>query len=133
MSSDNGIYILVLKDEYRVIHTQGIENLWWSFLTMKIEDKMSPTMVFEYFDGEESFKDKESANKRAFDLYDQYDFVEYGIRNLYELKNKTWEDIKKDAKKLAVKEIEVIENMEFEDRKKWTDDLIRLREVLEIQ
>jgi hypothetical protein len=133
MSADNGIYILILKDEYRVIHTQGIENLWWSFLTMKIEDKMSPTMVFEYFDGEESFKDEKSAYERALEIYKKWDYVEYGIRKLYEFRKKTWEDIIKDAKKLAVKEIEVIENMEFKDRKKWTDDLIRLREVLEIQ
>ena len=33
----------------------------------------------------------------------------------------------------ALKEIEVIENMEFKDRKKWKNELIRLEEVLKIQ
>jgi len=32
MSSDNGIYILNMKDQSGVIHTQNIENLWCSDL-----------------------------------------------------------------------------------------------------
>ena len=30
MSADNGIYILKLKDQYRVAHLQAIENIYWS-------------------------------------------------------------------------------------------------------
>lgn len=33
MSADNGIYILKLKDQYRVIEAQAIGNLYWSFST----------------------------------------------------------------------------------------------------
>lgn len=30
MSADNGIYILKLKDQYRVAHHQSVENVYWS-------------------------------------------------------------------------------------------------------
>lgn len=29
MSADNGIYILQTKDGYRVVHAQGIDNIYW--------------------------------------------------------------------------------------------------------
>lgn len=44
MSADNGVYILQLKDQIRVVYTQAIDNLWWTPLERGIlQDKLVPT------------------------------------------------------------------------------------------
>jgi len=112
MSADNGIYILEMKDQARVIHTQNIENLWWSYLSNKEVANMVPTRILEYYGGTESMTIQE-AQEKAKDLYNEImddDFcpiVEYGIQ-IFKT-NKTWEQIVKEAKKLAAREIKVLQ------------------------
>jgi len=130
MSADNGIYLLELKDEYRIIHAQGIENLWWSFEIMGLGQNMIPTRVIEYFDGSISFNNKKDALEHAKELSKDCDFLEYGIRVLHEFKHKTWKEVIVDAKRLARKEIEIIENMEKKEQRRWKFDIVQLKEIL---
>jgi hypothetical protein len=101
MSADNGIYILEMKDQARVIHTQAIENLWWSDITNQMEDEMVSSSIVEYY-GEVPPMTLEEAKVKAFELYEKAmgdDFcpvVEYGIQTFYI--NKTWDEIVKEAK-----------------------------------
>ena len=55
MSADNGIYILKTpKDnnegfEYRVIHSQAIENIYWDDVNGYDYDDPNPVILLDYF------------------------------------------------------------------------------------
>ena len=112
MSADNGIYILEMKDQARVIHAQAIENLWWSDLSNREVTNMVPTRIVEYYGSAEPMTIDEAYDK-AKDIYDEImndDFcpiVEYGICR-FKIK-KTWVQIVKEAKRLAPREIKVLQ------------------------
>lgn len=90
MSADDGIYILQspVEDyscfEYRVIHAQAIENLYWCEDDKDSADEIQPEMLMEYFGSSEVFWDKHKAWVKVFqlekDMKDEYGFgPEYGI------------------------------------------------------
>jgi len=110
MSADNGIYILEMKDQARVIHTQNIENLWWSYTSDVETDNFVPTRIVEYYGGANPMTLQE-AQDEAHRLYkdildDDFGICEYGIQHF--TINKTWEEIVKEAKELAPKEMVAI-------------------------
>ena len=69
MSADNGIYILKTKDQYRVTHTQAIENVYWeydsryAYYINERTNKLVPTRVVEYWGGCRYTRNPETAYK----------------------------------------------------------------------
>ena len=121
MSADNGVYILkTLDNQYRVIDTQNIENLWWSYLKNGFDDNPVPTRIIEYYYGVPSMNHDE-ANIEAEKRYEELAFCEYGIQTIKI--NKTWKEIISEAKSLAKEEIEAIENSyDYKKDKEFYDE-----------
>jgi hypothetical protein len=133
MSADNGIYILKMKDQSRVIHAQAIENLYWSMVDMKEVPDLVPTRIIEYY-GHVSPMSSDECQKKAFamekDILDD-DFcpiLEYGICTLEV--NKTWNEIVSDAKELIEKEISHVQSLPENKKNIWIKQLENLREVI---
>ena len=134
MSADNGIYILNLKDQSRVIHSQCIEDLCWSFLTFELINDFVPTRVIERYVGTTPLTRKE-AQDEAFKMEKEIlsdDFcpiLEYGI-NSFDL-DKTWEEVVKEAKELAVLELQSIEKNKTR-RNDWDYEIEELNRILKM-
>lgn len=110
MSADNGIYILKCKDQYRVAHLQGIDNIshslidgYWSY------NRLVPTRVVEMFGGCKYTINYDMALRIANNWNSSLPICEYGVNVLKY--NKTWKHIVEDAKKYAVKELELLRSM----------------------
>ena len=127
MSADNGIYILKTKDQYRVIHAQAIDNLSWSHIKRNSQREMISTRIVEYYGNSRYTRDVEIAQKVAFAMSKRYPVLEYGISILRI--NKTWNQIIKEAKELAPKEIEVLKSR---NDGRWDWDIERLEEILKM-
>lgn len=135
MSADNGIYILNLKDQSRVIHAQAIDNLWWSFLDFNSAEDFVPTRIFQYYNNALPLT-KEEAQKKAFEMEHEIlsdDFcpiLEYGICD-FDI-DKTWEELVWEAKELAPKEIASIKAQDDWDRKKdwYKPEIKMLKEII---
>ena len=125
MSADNGIYILKTKDQYRVVHAQAIENLWWSYIDMDNQDEIVPTRIMEYYNDSLVFTDETKIQKVAHIILKNFPYVEYGIQTIEV--NKTWDEIVNEAKELAPKEIEAIKN---NNDGRWEYSLRRLEKIL---
>ena len=134
MSSDNGIYILNLKDQSRVIHAQAIDNLWWSFVTFDSNsDTFVPTRLVEYFGGATP-RTKSATKRKAFAMADDYPILEYGI-SVFDI-DKTWEELVYEAKELAELEIKAIKARpieEWKNKSSWyADEIGKLHDILRI-
>jgi len=103
MSADNGIYILKTKDQYRVIHAQAIENLYYSHIN-PYNSELVPTRIIEYYGDCRHTRDFDKAMKIATVMERRSGYTEYGIKIFHV--NKTWNQIVREAKSLALKEIE---------------------------
>ena len=125
MSADNGIYILKTKDQYRIIHAQAIENLWWSYIHKESQDDIIPTRILEYYNDSPIFTDEAKVQKVAFSMLNNFPYVEYGIQTIRV--NRTWDEIVNEAKELAPKEIEAIKN---NNDGRWEYSLRRLEKIL---
>lgn len=90
MSSDNGIYILKTKHpkdeskfEFRVIHAQAIENIYWDAkLGKETFSEVVPEEAASYFGQAEVFTNASAADMHASNLADECTYLEYGIRTL---------------------------------------------------
>jgi hypothetical protein len=102
MSADNGIYILKCKDQNRVIHTQAIENLHWSYITQNSQEYLVPTRIIEYFGTSKFTRDIRKAVNVAQIMAKNYPILEYGIQIIP--CEKTWKQIEREAKLIAVEE-----------------------------
>ncbi len=107
MSADNGIYILVLKDQCKVIHTQAIENLYWSHLTKSSNSEPNSARVVEYF-YEQPALTLEEARNIAFEIEKEimesdHPVLEYGISSIKI--DKTWKELVTEAKEIAKLEL----------------------------
>ncbi len=126
MSADNGIYILKTKDQYRVIHAQAIDNLWYSHFTKSnVSEEMVPTRIVDYFGDCKYTRNQKLARKIASNMANHTSILEYGIIE-FEI-NKTWSQIIKEAKEVAQKEIDVI-NQKNDSR--WNYDIKNLKKIL---
>ena len=106
MSADNGIYILKLKDQYRVAHLSAIDNVYYCEMA-SVEDneyacrnhKLIPTRVVEMWGDckyTRNFKKAlEIANKWCSSLF----VCEYGVNVI--TCNQTWEELLIDATAFA--------------------------------
>jgi len=105
MSSDNGIYILKTKPagnvyvvpdeenssisegfmvrpdtfEYRVVHAQCIENLYYDVATGQHNQDFTPEDAYMYFKECQVFYDEGKASAYAFRLAEQHPILEYGV------------------------------------------------------
>jgi len=131
MSADNGIYILNLKDQSRVIHAQAIENLWWSFVTFDSDsDEMIPTRVVDYYRNAAPMTRRE-AQDTAFKMEEDYIILEYGI-STFNI-DKTWDELVERAKRVASLEIKTITSRpaeEWERKSDWFGDEIKILEEI---
>lgn len=82
MSSDDGTYILALKDGYKVSQFHAIENLLNNLecVIMAFEDKIL-------------WNSQERASNYAFTLEEKR-LTEYGVLIFDNYKDKTWEELK---------------------------------------
>lgn len=126
MSADNGIYILDLKDQSRVIHAQAIDNLWWSYIDNDTVDQMVLPRVVEYFGNCEPL-DKEQSRVRAEELADDTSILEYGI-NIFSI-DQTWNSVCEESQKIAMKELEYILAIPNFQRSFYLSELEALLEV----
>lgn len=130
MSADNGVYILKTKDQYRVIETQAIENIYFSFIEPeKLGNHIIPTRVLEYWGNCRYTFNQETAMRVADrilkSVIEDYGVCEYGIR-IFEY-DKPWKKIVQDAKCLAKLELEKIASFEgcyYDNVRKQLNDII---------
>lgn len=157
MSADNGIYIIHFLDQSRVIHTQAIDNLWWSFETFSstlstydgddwVEqmihisnqkgsssnvDKMVPTRIVEYYSGAKPMT-RQKALDWAFKKEEEIlsdDFCPILEYGIVEYEsNKTWNEIVLEALELLPREIDSLEMNNADGR--WNYEIDILKEML---
>jgi hypothetical protein len=126
MSADNGIYILECKDQYRVIHAMAIDNLWYSHINEN-NNQLVPTRIVNYFGKSKYTRDINMARNIAFSMAKRQPILEYGINSI-EIKDKTWNQIVREAKELAPLEIKAIQERGNDGR--WDWNIQRLEEVI---
>lgn len=125
MSADNGVYILKTKDQYRVIHAQAIENLYWSHLQGgRMMRELVSTRIVEYYAHTRYTRDFEKAMKVANAIARGCYILEYGIKTFYV--NKTWRQIVSEAKGIAPIEIETLKNR----KGSWKYDIEELEKII---
>lgn len=134
MSADNGIYLLEMKDQWRVIHAQAIENLHWSNIDNDYADDYNSVRIVELY-RKVTPMNEEEALKEAQRLYEEImddDFcpiLEYGIVHLFV--DKTWSEIIDEAKELIPQEIESIKLYnDYEPKRRYYKNEIKLLEKL---
>lgn len=117
MSADNGIYILQTKDQYRVVHLQAIENIYWSFIDGDWRNKdykkrkYVPTRVIEMWGDCKYTRSRGVALEIAYNMASKLPICEYGV-NIIKY-NKTWRQITYDATNYAKREIDYIKKNEI--------------------
>lgn len=84
MSADNTIVILKSpKDddfEYRVLHCQGVDNIYWNDEKEDYDDEPYAPNLIEYFQACDVMNNETDAFKIACDMDQRVSYVEYGIR-----------------------------------------------------
>jgi len=130
MSADNGIYVLKLKDQYRVIEAQAIDNIGWSFLTFTEGREIVPTRLVEYYGTSKYTRNFDMAMRIATLMLKHSPVCEYGIQIIK--CDKTWDQVVREAKELAPMEIKSIEEASCDGRGVWDYDLRKLKEFMEV-
>lgn len=136
MSADNGIYILCLKDQFRVIHTQGIDNLYWDDEKLIQTNNPQPKQVVDYYKDAFIFSTETAATAFASSMLRALTICEHGVSTI-ELKQHTWNDLVKlsidhlefDAAIITL--IDKIFNIAWNSTYKWepTNYKVAYREV----
>lgn len=129
MSADNGIYILKTKDhQYRVIHAQAIDKLYYSFINFGNSEDLVSTRIVEYYGKSEYTCNIDMARNIAFNMA-RKTHVEYGVNEI--IVDKTWKQIVKEAKELALLEIEFIKKKN-DIHGIWNYEISRLEEIIKM-
>jgi len=89
MSSINGIYILKLLDQSRVIEVQAFEYIYWSYVN-KHNYNYLPINILRYFKNSEPMTHNK-AEEIALELGKSCTILEYGIKTM--IVNKTWDEV----------------------------------------
>jgi len=85
MSADNGIYILeTIGPEFRVIHTGGIDSLYFNWFTGEPTENPDVLIVNAraWWFGAQVFISEEEACNLANEMYNKVEFTEYGISKI---------------------------------------------------
>jgi hypothetical protein len=93
MSADNGIYILITPiphmdlKQYRVVHCQNIEDIYWDSEKKREVDEIQPDMLREKFGNVEPFTNESAARNLAFEMARKVEAeghgLEYGISEIH--------------------------------------------------
>lgn len=126
MSADNGVYILECKDQFRVAHLQAIDNIRWSFIEKQSQQLPVPTRVVEMFGKVKYTRSRDTALRVASAILGSLPVCEYGIN--YININKRWNTVVREAKDLAIKELESIEGV-----REWDYEKEQILELLNSQ
>lgn len=94
MSADNGVYILQLKDQYRVKHLQAIDNLFWDDEGCMMND-IVPLRAVKMFGSCRYTRNFDTAVKIASYILRELSTCEYGIQIIP--CNKKWKQILREA------------------------------------
>ena len=134
MSADNIVWILKLRDEYRVKYMGAPDNIYFSFITFSTESTPIFTRIIEYFEDAESFNNLDDASRAAWKIFDDYRFVEYGVTPI-DLQNYSWQDIQKLAVPLAVAEILSISDKGYWGKKEdwYSEEIAKLEKFLNVR
>lgn len=120
---NSGIYILRLKGEYRVTYIPNVENLNWSFLSLAVEKSFIPTRLYEWYTNSTICVGYKDAIKAAIDIKRRCKSKIFIIQV-----NKTWQDITEEARCLAEKELEVLQEI---DDGRWSSAMENLLHIKE--
>jgi len=101
--TNSGIYILRLKDQFRVAYVPNTENLYWSFATMSVENRLVPTRLLEHYGTGEGCGYK-TIIKKAVEMKQR---IHASIKFIYY--GQTWEELLYEAQILADVEIASIQ------------------------
>lgn len=126
LSADNGIYILQTKDQYRVIETIAVENLWWDYEGLRTREDVVPTRLIEYYGDCKYTRDETTALKIAASMFRRTPMCEYGIKFIR--CNKFWRNIVKEGKEHAAKELAYLQEHKRDDR--WVYAISTLQNIL---
>jgi len=107
------IYSLRLKNEIRNIYSESIDNIYWDFINFEMTHEIPATRIIEYFFDTVPYK-KLDGRKNSYQLADEYGLNPLSIGLIFI--DKTWNQIMKEAKQLAPKEIESIRQHSTDDR-----------------
>lgn len=103
MSSDNGIYLLETKTtdgtyEYRVVYTQGIDNIYGPFNDSLSDYEHDPEMVKLIFSKAAVFQNLSDAWDYAFELEVKHPYLEHGLGLIRTFNKFTYEELTRNAK-----------------------------------
>lgn len=101
--TNSGIYILRLKDQFKVAYIPNTESLCWSFVTMSIENKLVPIRLLEHYENCDGCDYKtiiKKAVKMKRHFHTRIKFIYYG---------QTWGELLHEAQILADAEISSIQ------------------------
>jgi len=100
MSADNGTYILqTYGPEFRVVHTQAIDNIYGSFVEESMRHLPNPQAIVETFALSRVFNNLEEAWDFALDLEEQAEYSEYGACLITEFEDYTFSDLEEQNAK----------------------------------
>lgn len=100
MSADNGTYILqTYGPEFRVVHTQAIDNIYGTFLTESERHLPNYQAIVETFASSKVFNNLEEAWDFALDLDEQVDYSEYGACLITEFEDYSFSDLEEQNAK----------------------------------
>lgn len=103
MSADNGVYILKIKDQYRVTSAQAIENIF------DVNGKLKPIEVVWLWGKVRYTKDENRAQDIA-KMINSRCHTEYGIKTF--VFNKTWKHIVYDAQSIAESQLKHLDDLD---------------------
>lgn len=116
MSADNGIYILKTKDQYRIMHIQNAEYMTCSAIERKKGyGTLVPTRAVELWGNCKYTRCRALAYHIAHKWAGSLPVCEYGVNII--CYNKKWEQLVKEAKAYAKKEMRAIRDRD--DEKNW--------------
>ena len=118
---NSGIYILKLKDQFRVTYIPNSENLNWSFLSFDMEDHIIDTRLVEFYENAENIPDYKNAIWIALKMKKRCSAEIYTIHH-----NKTWKQVLGHAKYLAAKEIDEIQK---QNDRRWDNEIFKLSHI----
>ena len=106
MSSDDGVYVLVLRNMFLVQNSSAIENINWSHVSGE-RSELVPTSVLWYFRNARRFsEDQEQEVARYSKSQDHY--TEYGVRYIRGYSEVTMHELNIFAQAIVCEELEAL-------------------------